>query len=211
MNKLMIGLVVGLMAGACGSSNGSKIDSGTTIDSPTGGPDGPAGGPDAPAGAPNCSDYCAGIATTCTAGFQQYPDTASCMTACAALPAGAAGDSTGDTIGCRMTHTTLAMSGPMAHCPHAGPGGGDVCGTECESFCTLDLAICTGAQAAYTSMADCMTSCAGYDATADYNTTQQSGNTFACRLYHLMKAASSSAAAMSHCGHTSMSGGGVCI
>lgn len=67
------------------------------------------------------------------------------------------------------------------------------------TFCADNVATCAGT---YTDAAACETICAGF---ADGDT---SGNTLACRVYHLGAAASDAA---THCPHTAEDGGGVCV
>lgn len=74
-----------------------------------------------------CDGYCDVIQLACgTSGTDmQFADTASCLTACAAYAiTGTFGDSTGNTIQCRMYHATVALAGDASvkttHCPHAG-------------------------------------------------------------------------------------------
>src|SRR5439155_3686266 len=120
-----------------------------------------------------------------------------------------------NTLGCRLYHAQNAMlsSMPDVHCPHAGPGGAvistanpqpAVCGDACTSFCTLEISICgsldapiTSVPAQYQNMAACMTACGG--ATTGFNkskplvagATNSSGDSLACRLYHVTNAATS--------------------
>ena len=47
------------------------------------------------------------------------------------------GDTTGNTIGCRLYHAGAAAADPVLHCPHAGPTGGNVCGSWCDNYCQL--------------------------------------------------------------------------
>lgn len=171
-----------------------------------------------------CTNYCTTITGGCTGNLAQYGGTsaadatAHCMGTCATFMNSAT--QSGDTLGCHLYHAQVAaMPGNAAtHCPHAGPGGdvigtgstaGGVCGDACTNFCTLVQGVCTGANAAYASMGDCMTACAGFSTTTKYtvNTTtfpsmNPTGDNLACRLYHATNAAVSAAAAATHCPHT---------
>ncbi len=71
---------------------------------------------------------------------------------------------------------------PDVHCPHAGPTGGDVCGTVCESFCSVVMNVCTGANAAYATAGDCLTACAALNDEGDPSATE--GDSVQCRQYH---------------------------
>ena len=197
----------------CGGANttsdaGGGTDASTTadtglpsVDSGPGSSDsGP--GPDATP-APDCTSYCAAIGAACTAANAQYGATDTCAATCAAFPPGAPGMTSMDTLGCRLSHAALASTAPDTHCLHAGPSGGGVCGSSCESFCTLAQALCTGANAQFTSAAECMTACAGYATTPAYSATVTSGNSFACRMYHLTAASTAPAVHCPHIGPTS--------
>jgi hypothetical protein len=180
-----------LALAACGASN----------DGP--GPD--AGGTDATTSSLSCTSYCAMIQAACTADIQQYSDMADCMNSCAAFPVGAAGDTAGDTLGCRATYakkaaTSAAMA--VAQCTHAGPGGDGVCGDNCSGYCDIAMMYCTDANMAklYDTRAACMTDCARRDTDMKLDTgtgaRTDMGNEVACLLYH---AQMGSVAPVSHC------------
>src|SRR5262245_30207367 len=77
-----------------------------------------------PAAAPDCATYCTAIQANCTTTNAQYPDPAHCMAACAAFDVGTTGQTSGNTLGCRIYHAGMpAMTDPATHCKHAGPGG----------------------------------------------------------------------------------------
>ena len=129
----------------------------------------------------------------------QYASTTDCNTYCttsAGWPAGTAGATSGNTIACRTYHSTAAAADPVLHCPHAGPTGGNVCGTYCENYCQLMAKNCVGANAVYDS-ATCMTKCTGIPTTGTVGA--MSGNTIQCRIYHLSAAASNPTL---HCPHS---------
>jgi hypothetical protein len=168
-----------------------------------------------------CTNYCTTITSACTGNLAQYGGstaadaTAHCMGTCATFPNSAT--QSGDTLGCHLQHAKNAsMAGAAAtHCPHAGPGGDVIgsttatCGDPCTNFCTLVQGTCTGANAAYASVTECMTACAGFSTATAYtvNTTtfpsmNPTGNNLACRLYHATNAAVSPALAAQHCAHT---------
>lgn len=139
----------GLLAGCPGPSTPADtgVDAGTRPDTGMGdggggggdtGTDGGGGGvdmgTDAFAGTDtnitvDCTYYCTNITANCTGTDAQYTDMADCMTSCtdAAWTAGTAGDTTGNTLGCRIYHTLAAATAATTHCPHAGWLGGGVC------------------------------------------------------------------------------------
>jgi hypothetical protein len=189
----------------------------------------------------SCVTYCAVIQQTCTqvgtTSNQEYLSPEVCNDICplfesTATPNGAVDPNspfpTTDTLNCRIWHVNAARGGPSeahVHCPHAGPLGGTICGSDpCIDFCTMDLAFCTGDAAAYTSMNDCLNACrpdAGPDGGYPgfpYNVNHMdpevvdlaaTGNTLNCRMYHLENYLNTDNDV--HCSHTSQSGGGVCV
>lgn len=154
-------------------------------------------------GGPTCAQYCAKIAMTCQNGgdagsFAQYASTADCMNWCdsiAAWPTGMTGATSGNTVACRLYHAGAAAADPVTHCPHAGPTGGNICGSWCENYCQLMAKNCTGSNAVYDA-ATCMTKCATIPTSGEANDT--GGNTIQCRITHLGLAASDP---VTHCPH----------
>src|SRR5690606_610121 len=82
------------------------------------------------------------------------------------------------------------------------------CGSWCETYCTAALEVCTGDDAIYGDMAECMTACAPLDDEGDPGATL--GDTVQCRIYHLTAALASGDTTM-HCPHAARDGGGVCV
>jgi hypothetical protein len=118
-------------------------------------------------------------------GNQQYASTVECNAYCSMAsgwPAGTTGTTTGNSIGCRLYHAGAAAADPVVHCPHAGPTGGNVCGSWCENYCELMAKNCTGANAVYDA-ATCMTKCAMIPTSGKPGDT--TGNSVQCRIYHL--------------------------
>lgn len=144
--------------------------------------------------APTCAAYCAKIQMNCTGGDaggnEQYTSESACNSYCttaAGWPAGMIGDTSGNTIGCRLYHAGAAAADPGVHCPHAGPTGGNLCGLWCDNYCQLMARNCTGANAVY-DPATCMSKCAMLGTQGHANDT--TGNTVQCRIYYLGLAAS---------------------
>jgi len=77
--------------------------------------------------APTCADYCTEYLANCTADLNLYKDEADCLDQCSHWYPGTAADTAGDTVGCRLYHAEVALTDDETHCPHAGPGGADVC------------------------------------------------------------------------------------
>jgi hypothetical protein len=76
---------------------------------------------------PLCADYCAVYFENCQDDLNLYNDMADCMAVCATWYPGVKGEVVGDTVGCREYHADAAFGDDVVHCPHAGPGGADVC------------------------------------------------------------------------------------
>lgn len=158
----------------------------------------------------DCKSYCGEIMANCTGANAQYKDEATCEAVCAGFPTpGKLGDTSGDTLGCRIYHGgDPAKSAPATHCEHAGPTGGDqdvtdamagTCGEGCEAFCAIQAKVCTGANAPYKDIPTCMTDCKTFKKdTAAYTITDVDTNDFGCRVYHLSAATADPA---THCKH----------
>lgn len=163
------------------------------------------GGGDGGGMTPTCSGYCNKITANCTTTHAQYTDAAACTTYCmtnAGFPPGMPGDQSGNTIACRAYHSNAAAADPTTHCPHAGPSGGNVCGTWCENYCYLALRNCTGANQIFTDMNQCTTQCMGFSATQLAGMpSATSGDTIQCRIYHLGVAGTDATSATTHCPH----------
>jgi len=139
-------------------------------------------------GALDCNSYCTFNTSTCKMTNNQYLNQMTCMKMCAKFAVGDAGAMMGDSLNCREYHTTAASMGApaaMTHCPHSGPYG----------FGQSGLA---------GGVAQCVTLCqalpAGNGSGAPGNAA--TGNTRACREYHLENAYSTGDMnGMGHCGH----------
>ncbi len=216
---VLVGLAGSLslaFASGCGDS-GSDSGGGTAGgNAPIGGAgagteggNGPQGGQgEGGAGPTTCASYCATITGACTGPNQQWPNTAGCEEACAAFAPGAAGDTSMDTLECRAYHAGVASTTePELHCIHAGPLGGGIdspngCGTNrCMSFCRIAQEIC-GEEPTYSfeNEDDCRSQCVDYIDDVDFTVNQMSGDTLACRMYHLTAALGDP---VTHCGHLS--------
>lgn len=197
-------------SGGDGSTSGASTT--TAASSTSGGPGstGAGTGGEDPTGtgggdpALSCEAYCTQIADACSDGDLQYPDPSpdaesytSCMRSCAAFPAGEYGVA-GATLGCHQYHADAAGTDPGTHCPHAGPQGGDTCGTPCENFCLIAMEICPDT---FATAAACDKACTG-DTPGDYSVDPAAtGDNLGCREYHLSVAAIDQASADVHCAH----------
>lgn len=137
--------------------------------------------------APTCENYCATIQASCT-DVPQYPSEQACVAYCkdfGKIPVGAAEDMSGNTVGCRTYHATVAVlqNNQALHCPHAGPSGGDVCGSWCENYCYLAQLNCTGSNQLFADEQTCLDTCAQMPANGHAN--DESGDTIQCRIHFL--------------------------
>jgi hypothetical protein len=155
----------------------------------------------------DCATYCTAFQAACGTDPTAYPSEAACLSACATndWDAGTVADTTGNTIGCRIYHAGAAVTDPTSHCGHASMFGGGQCGTVVENYCWSIEAVCTGDNAPMWTV-DCATDAAAYPGGTPGDTT---GDSMACRLYHL--GASTLISADDHCGHAGPTGDGVCV
>jgi hypothetical protein len=149
-----------------------------------------------------CLDYCNTVQASCTGKSAQYASQIACLAVCAQLPAGTAGATAGNSVQCRMGRAQLAATTGEAanYCFSAGPGGGDVCGSDCEGYCTLMTAKCTQLG----TLSQCEASCSIVPdlslppTNLRYDASQQAGDSLQCRLFHVSAATLDPAV---HCAH----------
>jgi len=79
--------------------------------------------------APTCESYCTTYFANCKDDLNLYTDMDDCMKRCSGWYPGKLNDAGGDSVGCRLYHAGAAIADAPLHCPHAGPGGADVCVT----------------------------------------------------------------------------------
>lgn len=195
--RIIMGLLL-LACIGCGDDKGNNPTDGPTNDGPP------------PDTAPqpltlDCASYCGAIQSTCADTLAQYGTMEECVASCALFPVGALGEMTGNTLGCRIYHTEAAGEDAGAHCEHAGPGGGSMCGaTSCDGFCALAPTICPGEWQANS----CANRCGMLTSVPPYSVASgDGGDTLECRLYHLTAA---SVDATTHCPHTDRQNSAIC-
>jgi Domain of unknown function (DUF4331) len=114
-------------SGTVSSSSGTIISSSSGITSGSTSSGSSSGGLTTP-----CSSYCDTMVAACKGSNAQYADKADCVSYCesAKWDPGVANAETGNSLACRVYHAGVAaMMQPDVHCPHAGPSGGEVCGS----------------------------------------------------------------------------------
>jgi hypothetical protein len=197
------------------------------------GPGGSSGPHDIEGCGSNCESYCQLYEAACQADnppgvtTAQY-DPKTCESKCQGLKDTGSFDTgvnyTGDTLQCRLVHTSAATVDPKTHCVHAelqpqpmtpcqdttGPDWPD-----CDSFCQLEMTECTDDQQIYetdptdppgspSSTAQCVAVCKALPPGSPTDTT---GNTVGCRKYHSYNALGD---APMHCQHTGPGSEGLC-
>lgn len=175
---------------------------------------------------PSAAHYCDLLESNCmTAASQQFADKAQCLNVAAGYVndmgmRDARASNTGNNLGCREYHAVAAMT-DKKHCGHAGPTGGNACGTTVQAWSTL-LAASPCADNTVSNVVKIVAPTTVNNAvptgyvtegvnTPIYNyNLDKSGNTQACRIYHLSVASAGGATATTHCPHGTLSGGGAC-
>jgi hypothetical protein len=185
-------LALSLTLVGCGGGGGDDPPPVTPDAGPVQGqPDAGGGLPDAAVENAACATYCETIIANCTGENAQYTDVNACLSLCQAANwlSGRAGDTEGNTLGCRTTHAgELAVADPATHCSSAGPAGGGVCGTVCESYCFYSSTYC-GDQHAYADAEQCAAACEVLIPNVDTSTGDE--NTLQCRGRHIIAAGES--------------------
>jgi hypothetical protein len=163
----------------------------------------------------DCEAYCQIFPQICPAN-NEYTTTEQCLRACGALTEqdrySLDADHGGDTVECRLVHTTSASVDPMMHCAHAPlrPSPQWCVGDPkepptCKQYCDIELAACSpGEFAQYESEDQCLAVC---DALPPGVNPDTAANTMACRRYHSFNAMTAPAA---HCFHSGPTGDGHC-
>ncbi|HEX3854567.1 MAG TPA: hypothetical protein VHW01_26570, partial [Polyangiaceae bacterium] len=172
----------------------------------------------------NCESYCQLYKSACK---DDQPDLTSaqydqdtCVAKCAGLSDTGKFDTdlnyTGDTLQCRLIHTSAATVDPATHCVHAqlqaqgqaippGPCIDDpTAAPDCASFCQLELAECQGTDQIYADKDQCLAVCGALPIGTNGDTSQ---NTVGCRKYHSYNAMLDPD---THCSHTGPGGDGHC-
>lgn len=149
----------------------------------------------------SCEQYCDAVEASCSGVFAVYTSRKTCLAVCNALPEGEPGDTSGNSVQCRLHAAELARDEASHYCPIAGPGGNGVCGSNCEGLCKLRSGIC--APYVTTDEATCVADCAALPDLGQYSTdtsqAQYSGPHVQCRLFHV--SAAPVADTEQHCRH----------
>ena len=151
----------------------------------------------------SCERYCAEMDDNCPGA---YPNPEVCEQNCARFPARAAASPAADdhTAECRYRFARSARNDIRgAACDAASLNGGGVCGAEpCVPYCDLVMLNCTGANAVYSDLAECLRVC-GFmngDGRFDDWDFDIEADSVQCRSYHAGPPAAEVPA--THCPHT---------
>jgi hypothetical protein len=198
----VVGALLAVSSG-CGDDGGGEGGSSSTTTTSSSSSSGQGGKDDGSGGnssvEPTCEAYCSTIMANCTGENEQFKTVDTCLGTCAGWEVGTADSRMEATVGCHLYHAGAAAGDAAAmHCPHAGPAGAGQCGDMITNLCDIALDVCPDV---WQDEAACKAELSGVDATAPFSTAATSGDTLACRLYHLTAAAESDAAAMTHCAH----------
>lgn len=180
-----------------------------------------------------CETYCDAVHSLCDPPdnappanpvYSVYDSNATCLAVCQLIPAGNPGDSSGNSIYCRLNQVAQSSGEKKGYCSAAGPGGtgnfddagvpGLKCGdSACASYCLLLQQSCPTQYAMnFSGFGDCLEQCDKLPSFGDYNISQEVGpSSINCRLYHVSAAIETAAqvpatddsknAHEMHCGH----------
>jgi hypothetical protein len=158
---------------------------------------------DDPAVSEECKSYCETVMGACQGKNAVYTTMELCLGICANFEPGEEEEPVGNTLACRAFHAQSAELEPDTNCRFVGPGGGDVCGSDCEAYCDLYAKLCSENDA-FKDVALCEKACGGltdldrFDVVEDHE-----GDTVECRLVHVSSAAIRSKAS-EHCPHAAV-------
>ncbi len=147
----------------------------------------------------SCEAYCDEVLDSCPGDVAVYEDRPTCLGACATFDAGNASRPSGNTVACRLEQATFAAQTDTpvekaAHCPLAGPGGGNRCASslgatpDCEGYCSLYMGACKSISKdwGFGTHEECVRKCGALGPATDYSVVDaaESGDTLSCRLYY---------------------------
>ena len=190
----------GRESGAGGDAGGGGGEGAADGDEGVAGESGAAAGAAGAAGK-LCDAYCERVQAACVDDAAVYTGAATCLGVCGALPPGAPGDESGNSVECRLRQAEHAIdtAEPAIHCPGAGPGGDGTCGQNCESYCVLLQRLCPARfDAAYDGLSACAAACTEIPDPGGFTITVSQGDSLQCRLWHVSAATVDPSM---HCGH----------
>ena len=172
----------------------------------------------------SCESYCSLYAAACHVDQPQLSSAQYDQPTCIAKCKGLADTKTfdvnanysGDTLQCRLVHTSAATTNPKEHCVHAQlqaqaqamPQGPCIdppdTTPDCDSYCQLEMTECAGDNKIFESLAQCKDVCNALPKGAASDIKE---NSVGCRKYHSYNALVDPD---THCAHTGPGGDGHC-
>jgi len=172
-----------------------------------------------------CENYCQLFKNACPDAFEKYAPTSeeddgisTCVSKCQGLEDTGLFDVTmngnylGDTLQCRLVHTSSSFLDPKTHCSHAELKpllkcvDDPMATPDCKKFCRLDMAECSDAgYPVYENEAQCVAVC---EALEPGHISDTKENSVGCRMYH---AYNSMLDPKTHCAHSAPGGDGHCV
>jgi hypothetical protein len=195
-----------------GASNAGKPATGGSAGAGASAGNGGSAGSGASSSAPSaqCMAYCASAQQVCTGPSALYATEASCLGFCALLAPGDPNEPVGDTVACRANQLAIARQviepgGEADYCAHAGPATNGACAANCDTYCSLYGAACSGTIIPD----DCVEKCAGLQDTAGFDVNANYyGDTLECRFVHLSAATIDPTV---HCPYAALPANGPCL
>jgi hypothetical protein len=137
-----------------------------------------------------CDTYCDILSANCTGNVEQFVSKDVCKPFCQKLDPGTPGDTTGNSVNCRLTYAKLAKSAGETsdNCSIAGPGGNGQCGTNCDALCTVALKTCATEVSAFVDVNQCDAECTRLPDVGHFDDSIQDNFNVQCRLYHVSAA-----------------------
>ena len=133
-----------------------------------------------------CENYCDIISNDCTStSHSQYVASNICIASCQAFAVGVIGDTTGNTLACRLYHAIGATADQNTECPAAGPSGNGVCGGSCDGYCAMMMTYCSDR---FVDDADCQSACATWIESTFDSYYYRPFETTSCALYGAQRA-----------------------
>jgi hypothetical protein len=166
--------------------------------------------PDGGTADPNsCQAYCATMQSNCRGANQAYTSAVTCQAICATFETGVQGETSNDSLACRITRAKQTVTDPTTSCPKAGALATG-CTDPCTAFCAQAFALCKPTNAfQYESLGACKAACVTWpyimqaDAGLVGDLAFSTGDSLNCRLYHLQSGydPNTPKAAEYHCPH----------
>lgn len=138
---------------------------------------------------PQCVDYCDTVMERCAGVNKVYSSREACLSVCRVLePGGPTDPAKANTVLCRNALIANSTE-PDVDCSFAGPGGGNLCGSDCEAYCQLWIASCPAIPTH--DVDECVRQCGALEREPGGFSVSGlfvKGDSFQCRLYYASEA-----------------------